>query len=60
MVNIDALERYAFDHQRQLLDEAARWRFINSGSAGRPLPKAPSSSWRARVATIEANGHIVR
>ena len=51
MVNIDALERYTFDHQRQRLDEAARWRLI-SGSAGRPLAKVPSSSWRARVATM--------
>ena len=52
MVNIDALERYTFDHQQQLLDEAARWRLINSGPATRSLPKAPAPSLRRRVATM--------
>lgn len=52
MVNIDALERYTLDHQQQLLDEAARWRLINSGSVPRSVPKAPAPSLRGRVATM--------
>lgn len=52
MVNIDALERYTLDHQQQLLDEAARWRLINSGSDPRSRPKAPAPSLRRRVATM--------
>ena len=48
MVNLDAMQRYAFDYQQARLDEAARWRLLESGPAPR---NAPRPSWRGRAAT---------
>ncbi|HET9849691.1 MAG TPA: hypothetical protein VFR68_14180 [Candidatus Dormibacteraeota bacterium] len=48
MVNLDAMQRYSFDYQQARLDEAARWRLLESGSAPRT---ALRPSWRRRAAT---------
>ena len=48
MVNLDALQRDSFDYQQARLDEAARWRLLECGSADR---RAPRLSWRRRAAT---------
>jgi hypothetical protein len=51
MVNLDAMQRYTLDHQRELLDEAARRRLIY-GSAAPPATRSPARSLRGRVATV--------
>lgn len=52
MVNLDAQQRYACDHQRQLIDEAARQRLMKNGLVALPVATVSSLSWRGRVATI--------
>ena len=52
MVNLDAQQRYAGDHQRQLIEEAARRRLVNNGSVALRVPTQRSLSWRARLATM--------
>ena len=55
MVNLDAQQRYASDHQLQLLDEAARQRLVNNGPAVQSVPKGPSPAWRRRLAITLRN-----
>lgn len=48
MVDLDALHRFALDHQRDLLNDAARRRLINR--SGSRAHRAPTKPFRARIA----------